>query len=325
MKKVLAVCAAAAILCACGCGKQTNKPAAAQESTDAAAVIEMTEPQFDDDVALPAVNESGSTTAPVVANTTQPATFVQSAALQALEQAQNAPQTTAPAATTTTAPPAEPTTTPDNPSPSEPAQQPAEPTTEKPTEPTTESPKTAELLQSAVLAPINSGTYTMTISAFGKDHSEDDKLMKIVRGGETAYWITIPAAQLTYRVFPSGGKYYIATPTRYCELTKAQYDTVCKSFNNAFCNFSALKYQKTETQRDGLKKYTCEYFDLSGNELVLWYQNGKLTKLAVAGESLPMTVSGGADSSYFALDDSLEKVDYATLESLVSLAGAFFG
>ncbi len=315
MKKILAVFAAAAILCACGCGKQTVQNMTTEPDTAAATAAE----RLDDDLALPAVNDSGSTTAPVVAETTQPTTaFVQSPALQAIEQAQNVPETT------TAAPePTEPAATePADPAVSEPASQPA---TEKPTEPTTEAPKKAELLQSAVLAPINSGTYTMTISAFGKDHSDDDKLKKIVRGGETAYWITIPAAGLTYRVFPNGGKYYLATPSKYCELTKAQYDSVCKSFNNAFCNFSALKYQKTETVREGLKKYTCEYFDLNGNTLVLWYANGSLFKLQVAGESLPMTVSGGADGGYFTLDPSLEKVDYATLESLVSLAGAFFG
>lgn len=316
MKKLLAIFAAAAILCACGCGKQ----AAQNETTEPVVTAPQTAEQLDDDLALPAVNDSGSTTAPVVAGTTQPTTaFVQSPALQAIEQAQNAPEPTTTAAPEPTEPAA---TEPAEPTPGEPTTQ---PTTQPTTEPTTQAPKTAELLQSAVLAPINSGTYTMTISAFGKDHSSDDKLVKIVRGGETAYWLTIPAASLTYKVFPNGGSYYLATPSKYCELTKAQYDAVCKSFNNAFCNFSALNYQKTETVREGLKKYTCEYFDLNGATLVLWYNNGSLFKLQIAGESLPMTVSAGADDAYFTLNPSLEKVDYATLESLVSLAGAFFG
>ena len=316
MKKLLAIFAAAAILCACGCGKQ----AAQNETTEPVVTAPQTAEQLDDDLALPAVNDSGSTTAPVVAGTTQPTTaFVQSPALQAIEQAQNAPEPTTTAAPEPTEPAA---TEPAEPTPGEPTTQ---PTTQPTTEPTTQAPKTAELLQSAVLAPINSGTYTMAISAFGKDHSDKDKLVKIVRGGETAYWITIPDANLTYKVFSNGGSYYLATPGKYCELTKAQYDAVCKSFNNAFCNFSALNYQKTETAREGLKKYTCEYFDLNGTTLVLWYNNGSLFKLQIAGESLPMTVSAGADDAYFTLDPSLEKVDYATLESLVSLAGAFFG
>lgn len=319
MKKLLAVFAALAILCACGCGKQT----AENETTEPASALLTTAAPLDDDLAMPAINESGSTTAPVVADTTQPTTaFVQSSALKALEQAQKQPTTTTTAAPESTEPAATEPAGQGDPSPTESAA----PTTEKPTETTTQAPKQAQLLQSAVLAPINTGTYTMTISAFGKDHASEDKLVKVVRGGETAYWITIPAANLTYKVFPSGGKYYLATPSNYCELTKAQYDSVCKSFNNAFCNFSALNYQKTETAREGLKKYTCEYFDLGGTTLVLWYDNsGKLTKLAVAGETLPMTVTAGADDAYFTLDPSLEQVDYATLESLVSLAGAFFG
>lgn len=312
MKKILAVFAAAAILCACGCSLQTE-----QETTTepVSAAAETTAPQLDDDLALPAINESGSTTAPVVAKTTQPpqtTAFVPAPALQVIEQAQTAPATTVP--------PTEPTTTaaPD-------VTEPDAPTTEKPTETTTQAPKTAELLQSAVLAPINSGTYTMTISAFGKDHSDSDKLSKIVRNGETAYWITIPDAGLTFKVFPSDGKYYLQTPSMHTELTKSQYDTVCKSFNNAFCNFPALKYQKTETTREGLKKYTLEYFDVGDNSLVLWYSGGQLNRLQVGDESLPMTVNTGADNAYFTLDSATEQVDYATLESLVSFAQMFFG
>ena len=316
MRKVLALFAAAAILFACGCGTQT-----APEATTEPTLAELTTaPQLDDDLALPAINESGSTTAPVVAGTTQPTTaFVQSPALQALEQAQDAaPATTT---TTTTAP------TQDDPAATEPNDQtPSETaTTQAPTETTTQAPKKAEMLQSAVLAPIKSGTYTMTISAFGKDHSDEDKLVKLVRGNETAYWITIPAANLTYKVFPSDGSYFLATPSKYCELTKAQYDSVCRSFNNAFCNFEALQYQKTETVQEGLKKYTCEYFDFGESPLILWYSGGSLVKLEIEGESLPMTVNAGADNAYFSLEPSLEKVEYETLESLVSLASAFFG
>ena len=323
MKKILAFLAAAAVLCACGCGKQT---AAEVETTgeETAAVQTVASSDLQEDFAMPAVNESGSTTAPVITQPTQPTTaFQQAPILQALEQAQNNPvtETTTQSAETTTQPES---TLPGEEQPSEAPAQSTTSTTAKPPE-TTQKAQTAELLQSAVLAPIGSGTYTMTISAFGKDHSSDDKLSKIVRGGETAYWITIPAAGLTYKVFPGGGKYYLATPSKYCELTKAQYDSVCRSFNNAFCNFSSLKFKRSETVREGFKKYTVEYFDIGGSELSLWYDGGKLFKMQMAGESLPMTVSSGADGSYFTLDTSLEKVDYATLESLVSLAGAFFG
>lgn len=313
MKKVLAVLAAAAILCACGCSLQTNKNNA-QQTTEPVSASGTAAPLQEDRPALPDVNDSGSTTAAVTDAPAESTTVLNN------DVPTTAPTTTAAPDTTTAAPtPTDPT------KPTEkPTETAAPTTTEKPTETTTEAPKTAELLESAVLAPIRSGTYTMTVSAFGKDRSADDKLMKIVRGGETAYWITIPAAGLTYKVFPSGGKYYIATPSKYSELTKAQYDAVCKSFNNAFCNFSALKYQKTDTAREGLKKYTREYFELAGNTVVLWYNNGSLFKLQVADDSLPMTVSGGADSAYFTLDPSLEQVEYAQLESLVSLAGAFF-
>ena len=320
MKKILAFLAAAAVLCACGCGKQTAANVQTTEAESAAA--QTTQGDLQEDFAQPAVNESGSTTAPVVAQpTTQPATVPQQAPiLRALEQAQNNP---APA---TTAQPEETTTQPDAPQGETPSETPGQSetqTTVKPTEPTTVQ-QTPPLLPSAVLQPINSGTYTITISAFLKDKSSDDKLSKIVSGGQTAYWITVPATNLTFKVFPSGGKYYLATNTQYCELTKAQYNTVCNNLNAPFFNFSALQFKRSETVREGLKKYTVEYYDLGGSELALWYSGDSLIKVQMAGDSLPMTVSGSAAGNYFTLDSGLKEATYQELEPIINLSGVLF-
>ena len=314
------VLASVAVL-ACGCGKtaaptaQTTEP----ETTAQAAVPAVDD---EDDVALPMDYVGGSTTTAVVASTTA---FQKSAIMQELATAPQTPVETAPPAETTSAPAQD---EPQTEAPSAAEQPAATTTTTTKPEPTTKA-ATAELLQSSVLKHIQSGSYTETISAFGKDKSSDDKLYKIVRNGQTAYYITIPAAGLTFKVFPSGGKYYLATPTKYTELTKAQFDAVCKSFSNAFINFSALQYQKTEQVREGLRKYTREDFTLGGKPVSLWYSNGALFKMEMdtgeGTESLPITVSGAANGSYFELGDGLEQVAYADLESLVQLAGLFFG
>ena len=309
----------AALLAAlCSCGK-TAAPAAQPtepESTQAvpAAAVE-------DDVALPQENDGASTTIAVVGSTMPvvPSTEFRPAAI--LQEIETAPQTPAP-----TDPPTEATTAPANEAVTE-AEAPAATTTTKPEE--TTKAATAELLQSSVLAPIQSGTYTETISAFGKDKNQNDKLYKIVRNGQTAYYFTIPDVNLTFKVFPSDGKYYLATPTQYCELTKSQYDHFCSTFNNAFINFSALQYQKTETVREGLRKYTREDFTVGGKTLSLWYNSGSLFKMEMdtdeGKQSLPMTVSGGADARYYTLGDGLEQVDYAALESIGQFADLFFG
>ena len=218
-----------------------------------------------------------------------------------------------------------------------------QPTTESTTQPTTESTTesttapttaqkpqgTAELLNSSVLGPINSGSYTMTISAFGKDKSPDDKLIKTVSGGKTAFWFSVPAANMAFKIFPQDGKYYLATETMYCELTKEQYDTGCATFNRGMYNFSGLNYQKTETVREGLSFYTCEHFKTSdGTDCVLWYKNNQLQKLEVvidgASQSLPMTVSSSVNQNYFTLSAELQESDYETLKAYMDLAQLFF-
>lgn len=279
-----------------------------------------TDAQSEDDLALPNGETPAQTTAPLVTKPTTTKKFQEAPIIQAIAGAQNA---TKPAQTTTT-------TTTTAPQPDEPSAAVSEAPPEEPTTTTTTKPAASpEMLNNYVLKHIHSGTYTETISAFGNDHSADDKLSKIVRNGQTAYWITIPAAGLTLKTFPMDGKYYLATPTKYCELTKAQYDSLCGSLGNAFCNFDALQYQKTEKVREGFRTSTCEYFDMNGNTLILWFSKNALTKMqlstASGTESLPMSVTGSADSAYFTLNTDLEKVDYAALESLVSLATLFFG
>ena len=319
---ILVLSAVAALVC--GCGKTVPVSQTTEPETTAQAVS--VPAQNEDDVALPQDNVGGSTTAAVVSPAAAGTTsaFQQSAIMQALATAPQTPVTTEPPTETTTAPAGDETP---SEAPSE-ANDPAAATTTTKPEETTKA-ATAELLHSSVLKHINSGNYTETISAFGKDKSSDDKLSKIVRGGQTAYYLTIPAAGLTFKVFPSGGKYYLATTGKYCELTKAQYDGICKTFGNAFPNFSALQYKKTETVREGLRKYTREDFTLGSTPLSLWYSGGALFKMEMdTGEgtqSLPITVTGAADAGYFNLAEGLEKVDYAAVESLVQLSELFFG
>lgn len=292
-----------------GCDKaQVSEPSTEPALTGIAATTQ----NADDDLALPQSHAPASTTAPLVTSASTTKKFQEAPIMQAIANAQNAP--TKPATTTTTTA----------------AQTESESTTAPATVPSTTQPAgSPDMLNNYVLRHIHSGTYTETISAFGNDHSSDDKLSKIVRGGQTAYWITIPAAGLTFKTFPLDGKYYLATPSQYCELTKSQHDSLCRSLGNAFCNFDALQYQKTENVREGLRTSVCEYFDMNGSTLVLWFSKNALTKMqlttASGTETLPMTVSGSADSAYFTLDQGLEKVEYATLEALVSLAGVFFG
>lgn len=310
MKKILAFISAAAVIFACGCSVQSRVAQNVQDEdefeqqTDLPGVNQ-------EDLALPAINDSGSTTAPVVTSTTVPPV-----------QTTQAPQ---PSETTPTTEPTPTTELPQTVQPSETITQPPQPSETTPTtQPTTQPAQTAKLLQSAVLQPINSGTYTITISAFLKDQSSDDKLSKIVRGGQTAYWITVPATGLTFKAFPSDGKYYLATPTKYCELTKSQYSSICGNLNAPFFDFSTLKFKRSETVREGLKKYTVEYFDLNGREAALWYSGNSLVKMQIDGESLPMTVSGSADSSYFTLGSGLEEVSYEELEPIINLSGVLF-
>ncbi len=211
----------------------------------------------------------------------------------------------------------------------------AKPTTTAPTTQPTTIPTTGgqsgspELLNKYVLAPINSGNYTMTISAFGEDKSPDDKLVKTVSGGKTAFRFSIPAANMSFRVFPSDGKYYLASESKYCELTKEQYDSCCAIFNRGMYNFGGLSYQQTETVRDGFSLYTCEHFKTSdGNDCILWFNGNQLAKLELkidgVSQSLPMTVSSSVNSDYFRLGEGLEQVDYETVKSYIDLAGLFF-
>ncbi|MDD6061298.1 MAG: hypothetical protein PUB99_01625 [Oscillospiraceae bacterium] len=312
MKKLCSILMAAALLgtvaAFAGCDKaQVSAPSTEPALTGIAAT---TQGDLEDDLALPQSDKPASTTKPLVTAATTTKKFQEAPIMQAIADAQ---KTTAAPTTTVTVPQTE----------NEPASVPTTAAT------TTQPAGSPDMLNNYVLQYIRSGTYTETISAFGNDHSSDDKLSKIVRDGQTAYWITIPAAGLTFKTFPMDGKYYLATPSQYCELTKSQYDSLCSTLGNAFCNFEVLQYQKTESAREGLRTYTCEYFDMNGSTLVLWFSKNALTKMqlttASGTESLPMSVSGSADSAYFTLDQSLENVEYAKLEPLVSLAGVFFG
>ena len=311
------------LLCAAGCDlsgpeqKETTERATVETAVPAAAEAE-------DDVALPKENEGGSTTAPVITSTTVvPTTAFQRSAI--MQELANTPEEPEPP---TTAPEQEPETQAAEENPAEQPEQ-TQTTTTKPEE-TTKAPS-AELLERSVLKHIQSGNYTITVSAFGKDHKNEDKIYKIMRGGETAYYVTIPAAKLTFKVFPSDGKYYLATNSQYCELTRSQYDHLCSTLNNAFCDFTALrnKYQQTETVRQGLRKYTREDYSVGGKALSLWYSGGALFKMEMetsdGTESLPTTVSGAADSKYYTLGSQLTQSEYSEMESLVQLAELFFG
>lgn len=238
------------------------------------------------------------------------------------------PSTTKPTTKPTTEPTTKPTTQPTTQPTTESTTQPTtKPTTTEPT--TQQSAGSAELLNKYVLSAINSGSYTMSISAFGEDKSPDDKLVKTVNGGKTAFRFSIPAAKMSFTVFPSEGKYYLATDIKYCEMTKAQYDNICATFNRGMYNFGGLSYQKTESVRDGFSVYTCEHFKTSdGKDCVLWYNGNQLSKLELkmdgVSHSLPMTVSSSVNTDYFVLNEGLEQVDYETLKSYVDLAGLFF-
>lgn len=328
MKKLLAILSAAALLCAVGCGCGTD--GAQQDVTEQAVTTAQAIPaaeDFEDEVALPQENNGGSTTKPVIETTASTTAFQRSSIMQELATIpQTPPQTDPPAEET----PAET----EQAEPGEQAEQPEQPameasTTAKPEE-TTAKP-TAELLESSVLKHIQSGTYTITVSAFGKDHDSNDKVSKIVRGGAAAYFLTFPAQNMTVKVFPSDGKYYMTMSGKYCELTKSQYDHLASCFNNAFCDFTALRgqFQTSETVREGLRKYTREDYTVGGKDLSLWYSGGSLFKLEMATEngteSLPTTVTGTAESFYFTPDASAEAVGYADLESAAMLIELFFG
>ncbi len=287
------------------------------------AVAKFTSPDEEETTVQTSESTTEESTIPVMATTETEAQTEPSATAMSTTVPSTKVTTTSPSTTSTTAPTTQPTTQPTT-----------APTTQPTTQPTTESATnkqngTSELLNKYVLAPINSGNFTMTISAFGEDKSPDDKLIKTVSGGKTAFWFSIPAANMSFKVFPSDGKYYLATESKYCELTKAQYDSCCATFNRGMYNFGGLSYQQTETVRDGFSLYTCEQFKTAdGKDCILWFNGNQLTKLELkidgVSQSLPMTVSSSVNSNYFSLGADLEQVDYETLKSYIDLAGLFF-
>ena len=288
----MAFLAAAVLLCACGCGQQTTAEVQTTETpTQPSGQVTINAQQ--EDLALPVADWNDSMTAQP---TDVPATVPE-------------PIATEPA-------PVEPVPT--EPAPTEaavPSETAAPPATERPTETTTQGAKKAELLPSAVLAPINSGTYTMTVSAFLKDNSKEDQLKKFVRSGDKAYRLSIPSSNLDIRLFSDGGKYYLVASTQYCELTKAQFDELCGSLGNYFPDFSQMKYQKTETSGKLLNKTTTEYFDYGGKTVALQYdKKGALTQIESDGVTLPFTVKSGADSAVFSIPSNATQVEYADME-----------
>lgn len=298
MKKLLAFFAAAAILFACGCGSRQADTQTQTEPVSAA----LTDASIDEDLALPADGDGVSTTAPVVPETTQPTAAPTTAP----------PETTAAAEPPATEKPTETTT-----------EKPTETTTVPTTETTTEAPK-AENFEKRVLGPINSGKYTMTLGAIGDDRKNEDKIVKSVRDGESAYWVTVPGINLSVRVFPNEGKYYAAIPGKYAELTKEQYDVLQKRFDGALLDLPSLQYQKTESAREKLKRYTIETFDMGGKPVSFWYENGSLFRREMDGIYQPIAISDTPMYSYFDLEQNAEQVDGETLASVISLAGAFF-
>ena len=285
MKKLLAFLAAAAILFSCGCGSRQAGTDAQTEPVSAP----LTNAPIDEDMALPADVDDFSTTAPFVPPTTQSPMYMPT----------TAPTTAAPETTT------------------------AAPATDKPTDPT-EKPKTAENFEKRVVEPVNSGKYTMTLGAIGKDRKNEDKIVKTARDGETAYMVTVPAGNLNVRVFPNGGKYYAAIPGKYSELTKEQYDALSKRFDNAFGSVSAHQYQDSKSVRERLRRYTIENFDLEGKPVSYWFENGSLFRREMDGVYQPISVSNTAMNSYFDLEKFAEEIDGETMAPVLSLAGAFF-
>ena len=301
MKKLLAFLAAAAILFSCGCGSRQAGTDAQTEPVSAP----LTNAPIDEDMALPADVDDFSTTAPFVPATTQSPMYMPTT---------TEPTTAAPE-TTTAAPATEKPTDP-------PATEP--PATEAPTEAPTEKPKTAENFEKRVVEPVNSGKYTMTLGAIGKDRKNEDKIVKTARDGETAYMVTVPAGNLNVRVFPNGGKYYAAIPGKYSELTKEQYDALSKRFDNAFGSVSAHQYQDSKSVRERLRRYTIENFDLEGKPVSYWFENGSLFRREMDGVYQPISVSNTAMNSYFDLEKFAEEIDGETMAPVLSLAGAFF-
>ncbi len=321
---MIAILSVAALLCASACGKQ----AAQSETTSELQTTQpVTQANIEDDLALPGVNESGSTTAPVVVQSTAapavPAAVQQAPIMNVIADVQAAPPATQPPATQ---PPqteaAAESDTPDAP------EAPDVTTTTAPT--TTQAAKSSpDLLNNSVLAPINSGTYTMSVSGFTKDKSPDDKLIKVSQGGNTGYRFAVPGVHFDYRVFSDGGKYYMADNNIYCELTKAQYDAVCGDLKNGFIQFNALQYQNTDETREGFTKYTREHFTAGNADVTLWYKNGALAKAEMkAGDvqdTLPMSVSGSADSGFFKLGEQLQPSTYENMKAYADFANMFFG
>lgn len=302
---------------ACGSRRDVQPETTVPETTQ-----ETTQTDIEDDFAMPDLNESGSTTAPVIAQTTAPAAPV----IQPVTPPEAPPSKQTPASETQTAaaPVSETQTT------AAPASE-TQTSATQPVETTAALTKTSpDLLNNSVLAPINSGNYTMTVTNFTeKNKSSDDKLIQSSRGDDKAYRVTVPSAKLDYRVFSDNGKYYLADGSKYTELTKEQFDSISTAMKNNFVQFNNLQYEGTDEQREGLRNYTREHYTAGDADVTLWFRNKALDHVEIkAGglqESLPMSVTGSADSSLFSLGESLEQVDYETLKSYADYTNLIFG
>ena len=314
MKKMIAIASAAALLiCLSACGSRTAQP---ETTTEAETTETTTFASVEDDLAMPDVYEGDATTEPIAAQPIAPA-IPADVPPATQPSAPETPATEAPAREApadTTAPTSAPPTT-------------APPATDTTTQLAKTSP---ELLNSSVLAPINSGNYTITVTSFtDKNKSADDKLVQSSKGSDKAYRVAVPSANLDYRVFSDNGKYYLADGSKYTELTKEQYDSLSNAMKSSFVQFNNLDYQGTDEQREGLAKYTREHYKAGSADVTLWFRNKSLDRVEVkAGdmqESLPTTVSGSADENLFKLSDSMTQATYEDLKWYAEYTNLIFG
>lgn len=234
-----------------------------------------------------------------------------------------------PAATTTTAPPATTTT-----KPSTTASESTETTTsaqtsttKKPdaTEPTTKfTPSASSNLSNRVIAPLNSGNYTMSVVI---TEDEDDQIIKYVSGGNKAYVFKIPSAGYNVRLISLDGKYYMIaktnTKTIYCEMSGDNYNGLVSLMNKCFgYNFGNLSFQSSSFEFFNAQLYTREvYLRPDGQYTYLWFKNDNLRYVEeYAGTSsaskVGVSVSSGADSSMFSIPEGYTLSTYEEMASM---------
>ena len=203
-------------------------------------------------------------------------------------------------------------------------------TTTKAATTTTTEPTTAfkanpsSTLSNHVIAPLNSGNYTMSVVI---TEDEEDQITKYVSDGKTAYAFQIPSAGYYCRLISLDGKYYMIAKTNtksiYCELSSDDYNNLKTLMNNCFnYNFTNLSFQSSSVELYDSKLYTKEiYLRPDGQNTYLWFKSDSLKYVEEhAGTSsaakVGVTVASGADSSMFAIPDGYTLTAYKDMASI---------